>query len=141
MEAFQQRRPQLMRRRSSIELRLLPENSTSKKRKLPVLSVIRSSTLTLVTTAFFTYAWLLSIGVGSSFLAFSLIDTAQDTLQSFQRDQQTYQGFLDHMREETLAARETLEASKDTCMLQHSSFDDSELLLDKLDFVRDDQDQ
>lgn len=119
-----QGRPQLLRRRSSIELRVCREHSTSRKRKFMVLSFLRSSSLAFVTSLFLTYAWIMSIGVGSSILTFSLVDSAQITLRSFQEDQRVFQGFLDKTRGETQAARKDLELGTSKCILQDSLVSD-----------------
>lgn len=125
VDTIQQGRPQLMRRRSSMEIKVSQDNVPTNRRK--VIATVRSSTLAFVASLFVTYAWFLSIAVGSSFLTFSLIDSAHDSLQSLKRDQQVFQGFLDQLKLETQVARKDLEISRSTCRLDpiQSPFDSS----------------
>lgn len=112
----QQGRPQFRRRRS-IELRMSQEAHPNKG-KTKFLAVIQSSTLALITSLFCAYAWLFTIGVGSSCLTFSLIESAHDTLLSLQREHQMFQDVLEDLRTETQIAMKELEISKRTCLLQ-----------------------
>ena len=114
----------LLRRRSSIGLKVADESRPCKSGKTMLLSVLRSSTLALVTSLFCAYAWVLTIGVGSSYVTFSLIESAHDTLQSLEEERQVIQSVLEDLQTQTQAARLDLELSKNTCRIPGASFDD-----------------
>ena len=106
----------MLRRLSSVELRVSQEETPSGRGSFVFLSVTRSSTFALVTTMMCAYAWLISIGVGSSCLTASLIEYTQSSLLSLERDHLVFQHTLEDFKRDTMLAKKDLDVAKMTCL-------------------------
>jgi heme exporter protein D len=115
----------VLRRSSSVQLRMQEEANQAKKGNTMFLSVARTSTFALVTSMLCAYAWSLAIGLLSSGVTATLIQTAHESLESFKQDHQIFQGVLSEIRTETRIARADLEISRNTCRIGGPSFEDT----------------
>ena len=102
---LRQPRRKLMRRRSSIELRISNEITPSISKKSLFLSLARTSTFAIVTSIMCTYAWLFSAGVGTTCLVASLYESAQSSLVSLQKDSSLFQDAINELEREIVLSK------------------------------------
>ena len=118
-------RPELLRRRSSVELHVKVQEGypTYRRGKHIFLSVNRTSTFALITSIICAYAWFFSIGIGTSCMTLSLFESAQQSLLSLQRDIQEFQNSIDEIKSKTELARQDLQLLQMTCRPEPTPID------------------
>lgn len=110
------RRPKLLRRLSSIELKVTQEDTPTRKGTSVLLSVTRASTFALVTSMLCAYAWFFVAAVGTSCLTASFIESTEATLLSLETEHLEFQETLEDIRLVTMLSRRNLDESRNLCL-------------------------